>query len=750
MTQVHNDALLNTVRAKVDRQDLSVLCGPNVISFTKGGLEEPMDPGTEAESYKQILDNVSEVRERAAEDQSGRVFVCVGTQGGGQEKTSKMILDKLMSVRCDEELAMKFEAATLVLNAFGVSTGEDDVKNSRFGCLYEVQLDKPLDEDGKPVEEAHVVGVAFTTFGLEAGHITKQRLGERNYEVFYQLCAHCDSSGMEALRLRGADAYNILKGGGLKGNYGDVEHDFVALQGALELLGFTPMECGRIWAILAAVIHLGQLDFGLDDEQNMQAEPAATVRVVAALLRLDGASALSDIFELIGDPNEVKKKGGRHKPTEKVAASRDGLSRVLYERVFSWLIAKINLALCSEEASAIVSVLSVPGGMTAPSKNPGGFSLLCRNYIHERFVHYFNTIMFTNQAMRLKAEGVVPLTDLDAPTNSARLDLLEKQGGIFSVIDEVGGMPSAKNDTLLAKLISACTGHPDFLTVKQQGPLKPQDRVITIRHSFGDATYYTEGFLDEDGDDSFTPALQSLHGTTCALLKQLFPSLLGSSAEAFANAAVVSRAAMVKAQVASVRQVLSGFLQPIFVHCLSLSQYGEVPDNTLDDLWFDHQLEAYSVLPSIMWQRFGYPIPIPSEEFWDRYYMLSPLREFTDFRHGCEDVLARMPFEKHHWQIGHTLVFMRPKVLSYLEEKRESTITRAASAIGSIIKRQRIWRWMRVRKESMMSMQPILRGILTRQLYNRSLEIAFMAFSERGAASMPRPSLMNLSARSTN
>ena len=111
--------------------------------------------------------------------------------------------------------------------------------------------------------------------------------------------------------------------------------------------------------------------------------------------------------------------------------------------IFSWLLARINIALCAEEAECIVSVLDVPGGIVAPASNPGHFSLLCRNYIHERFVHYFNTVMFTNQAMRLKAEGVVPLTDLEAPSNSARLDLLEKRGGIFSVIEEVAGMPQA-------------------------------------------------------------------------------------------------------------------------------------------------------------------------------------------------------------------------------------------------------------------------------------------------------------------
>ena len=46
------------------------------------------------------------------------------------------------------------------------------------------------------------------------------------------------------------------------------------------------------------------------------------------------------------------------------------------------------------------------------------------------------------------------------------------------------------------------------------------------------------------------------------------------------------------------------------------------------------QLDAYHVLNSIMWQRFGYPIPFPVEEFWDRFYMLTGVRDFPETRLG--------------------------------------------------------------------------------------------------------------------
>jgi len=349
--------------------------------------------------------------------------------------------------------------------------------------------------------------------------------------------------------------------------------------------------------------------------------------------------------------------------------------------------------------------------------------------------------MFTSQQTRLRQEGVVPLTDLEAPDNMQRLDLLEKRGGIFSVIDEVAALPQAKSDMLLAKIQASCTGHPDYISQAATGmPINHrQNRTITIRHSFGNVSYDTRYFLDDDGDDSFSPALQALQGTSCDLLKQLFPALLGSP-ETFNNASVVSRAALVKAQVASIRQVLAGFSgYPTFIHCVSMSPDGDVPIS--EPFITEHvegQLQSYYVLESIMWQRFGYPLHYPVDEFWDRYYMLTDNRDFADLRFGCENVLSQQPFEKHHWQIGRTVVFLRPKPLAVLEENRKKIMQSAASCIGAYFKRKRIFRWMRQRKEAMSELQPILRGILRRQLFNRALEIAFMAFSERESAEYER------------
>ena len=52
----------------------------------------------------------------------------------------------------------------------------------------------------------------------------------------------------------------------------------------------------------------------------------------------------------------------------------------------------------------------------------------------------------------MRAEGVVPLTDLEAPDITGKLDLLESKNGLFAVVDEIQALPQAQTPTLYSKV----------------------------------------------------------------------------------------------------------------------------------------------------------------------------------------------------------------------------------------------------------------------------------------------------------
>lgn len=59
----------------------------------------------------------------------------------------------------------------------------------------------------------------------------------------------------------------------------------------------------------------------------------------------------------------------------------------------------------------------------------------------------------------------------------------------------------------------------------------------------------------------------------------------------------------------------------MFVHCLSVGENTTPADTGVRPFEMrlvQAQLDSMCVLPSILWQRFGYPISMPMVAFWDR------------------------------------------------------------------------------------------------------------------------------------
>ena len=75
---------------------------------------------------------------------------------------------------------------------------------------------------------------------------------------------------------------------------------------------------------------------------------------------------------------------------------RDALARIVYDRLFNFLVQRLNDASCADSAKALVAVLDPPGAIQTQEHSKGIFQTLLRNYIHDRMLSTFTTLMFTN------------------------------------------------------------------------------------------------------------------------------------------------------------------------------------------------------------------------------------------------------------------------------------------------------------------------------------------------------------------
>ena len=93
--------------------------------------------------------------------------------------------------------------------------------------------------------------------------VHQQAPGERNYHVFYEMLAGMSPAEKAKLGLFDAERYHYLNQGSRSSKMlgkPDSE-DFLSLVRALDVLSFSPVEQDTIFGILAAILHLGNINF---------------------------------------------------------------------------------------------------------------------------------------------------------------------------------------------------------------------------------------------------------------------------------------------------------------------------------------------------------------------------------------------------------------------------------------------------------------------------------------------------------
>ncbi|THU94364.1 hypothetical protein K435DRAFT_860641 [Dendrothele bispora CBS 962.96] len=137
---------------------------------------------------------------------------------------------------------------------------------------------------------------------------------------------------------------------------------FDQLKVALKTIGFSKRHIAQTCQLLAAILHLGNLEFTIDRSRN---EDAAVIRntevraIFADLLDVQPSELLSYRSKLV-----KKEMCTIFLDPDGASDNRDELAKFLYSVFFTWLNEHINQRLCKEDFSTFIGLFDLPGPRT--------------------------------------------------------------------------------------------------------------------------------------------------------------------------------------------------------------------------------------------------------------------------------------------------------------------------------------------------------------------------------------------------
>ncbi|PNT31721.2 hypothetical protein POPTR_006G145700v4 [Populus trichocarpa] len=638
-------------------------------------------------------------RQMINEGKSNSILVS-GESGAGKTETTKMLMRYLayMGGRSGVEgrtVEQQVLESNPVLEAFGNAKTVRNNNSSRFGKFVEIQFDK----------NGRISGAAIRTYLLERSRVCQVSDPERNYHCFYLLCA-APLEERERYKLENPKSFHYLNQTNCYKLDGvnDAE-EYLATRRAMDIVGISEEEQEAIFRVVAAILHLGNIEFAKGEEIDSSVikdqKSRFHLNMTAELLKCD-AKSLEDalIQRVMVTPEEVITR-----TLDPLAAvlSRDALAKTIYSRLFDWLVDKINNSIGQDPNSkSLIGVLDIYG---FESFKFNSFEQFCINFTNEKLQQHFNQHVFKMEQEEYTKEEI-NWSYIEFVDNQDVLDLIEKKpGGIIALLDEACMFPKSTHETFAQKLYQTFKNNKRFIKPKLSRTS------FTISHYAGEVMYLADQFLDKNKDYVVAEHQDLLTASKCPFAASLFPPLPEESSKSSKFSSIGSR---FKLQLQSLMETLNS-TEPHYIRCVK-------PNNLLKPAIFENaniiqQLRCGGVLEAIRISCAGYPTRRTFYEFLLRFGVLAPevLEGNHDDKVACQMILDKMGLKGY--QLGKTKVFLRAGQMAELDARRTEVLGNAARTI------QRQIRTYIARKEfislrrAAFHLQSHCRGVSARMLY---------------------------------
>ncbi|KAJ8613482.1 hypothetical protein CTAYLR_002138 [Chrysophaeum taylorii] len=646
---------------------------------------------------------VAEAAHKGLQRRRNQSILVSGESGAGKTETAKIVMRYLASrVGTGSVVERRVLESNPVLESWGNAQTLRNNNSSRFGKWTE------LDFDGG----GRMVGASVRTYLLEKVRIVHQNPGERSFHCVYDILAERKLRSME-LRLVADDG--SPSGGWQQRRRRDDDDDDddeipsagyvggVGVRRALKALGVDDREVNDLHDALVGMLHLGNVDFSMDEQRGARVSSDATLLETCG--RLLGCLSSDVEAALTSRSLTAEHETIRVVVTvDKARETRDSIIKAMYAALFDRVVELVNSSLQKlrreRQRDGFVGILDIFGFEVFEVNS---FEQLMINYANERMQKNFNDFVFEFEQREYEVEGI-DWTFIDFPTNEPVIDLFEGRGnkrlGLLQLIDEECVVPSGNDDALASKLYRALG---DLGPVFEASADHKRYGLFAVSHYPGPVSYAIAGFVDKNRD-ILLPEVEALlaKATKLYVVKQQPEHKRANSLPAHPNLAKINWAAAAKRPSASSPPVrkslqkrrlasqntlafqfksqLASLLDaveattPSYVRCLKPNDRAQ--PRTLDTLRLLDQLKYSGVLEAVRVARAGYAVRFPHAEFAARYAPLGPTIEAI-LAAARDDGVKR----------GATLVFLRRDSYDVLELRLAAALARRATSIQTIARR---------------------------------------------------------------
>ncbi|XP_031788630.1 myosin-IIIb isoform X2 [Nasonia vitripennis] len=692
------DAIVDQLQNRYERSQIYTYIGDILVAvnpFTNLGLYTGMEQRrykgqARSDNPPHIFAVADAAYQALLHQRQNQAIVISGESGAGKTESANLLLKQLvyLSKAPNRNLEERILQINPIMEAFGNATTGINANSSRFGKY----LDLTMTRGGK------VTGARIAVYLLEQSRVVAQAEEERNFHIFYYMYDGLEADGrLEEFGLNP----ELRKSHRYLADNTDTSQThidkFQQLKIGFKVLGFQEAEVDAVYSVLAAILHLGDIEFvEILSEDNTDNKSAvvdnAPVLRVSKLLGIEP----DDLVEALTS-NSVVTRGEtitRNNTVSEACAARDAMAKGLYGRLFDWMVNQINCLLSFNRSPnyepLAIGLLDIFGFENFPKNS---FEQLCINIANEQIQYYFNQHIFTWEQQEYMAEGI-PVDLVEFSDNRPVLDmLLSKPMGLLALLDEESRFPRANDRSLIEKFHN---------NIKSKFYVRPKSDAVcfAIHHFAGRVVYQADGFLEKNRNFLPPEVIQLVRQSHFDMVRFLFQCPITKTGnlysaihdtdsrklspsghntkERYSSRGLASQSRAQQTVATYFRYSLMDLLQkmvsgsPQFVRCIK-------PNDNRSPKFFDKekvikQLRYTGVLETIRIRQNGFSHRIPFNEFLKRYCFLAfgwDERVIAN-RDNCRLLLVRLKMDG--WALGRTKVFLKYYHVEFLSKQYEEQL----------------------------------------------------------------------------